>query len=192
MGFAPNGTRLLDRYDSTFKRDMYDSASKADLIGMRDFKGRLIYNESVDTTATTGYRILPGSRSHFHRLFLDHALAAGIKVIYGARAKEFSDEAGKKPSVLTTENKLFEGDLVVAFDGVKSIARDYVLGYPSPPIPSGYSCYRGYAPGEALKKDPLTAPLVDGDIGNFWIGDDCVCVLPFASCFFSNLISSTG
>ena len=152
---------------------MYQVATKADTVAMRHWQdGHILLEESIDLTDTMGYRILPGARSSYHRLFLDHALELGAKVVYDARAASFHDATGSKPFVITEKGDRLEGDVLVCFDGVKSRARDYILGYPAPPVPSGYSCYRGYVSGETLADDPETAWLVNGDIGHFWLGDD--------------------
>lgn len=67
----------------------------------------------------------------------------------------------------------YEGDLVLCFDGVKSKARDYVVGRPSPAVPSGYSVYRGWVDGKKLAEDPVTRGLVErGDNASFWLGEN--------------------
>ncbi|KAJ9612099.1 hypothetical protein H2200_003694 [Cladophialophora chaetospira] len=174
LGFTPNGTRLLDRWCLNLVQEMHEVACQADVFSMRHWEdGRVLAEEKLDLADIYGYRVLVGARASYHRLFLDHAIGLGAKVIFGARVVSFHDKGDAKPSVVTENGDKYDADVVVCFDGIKSLAREYILGCAAPPIPSGFSCYRGYVSGTTLAADPETAWLVDGDKGNFWLGDDC-------------------
>jgi salicylate hydroxylase len=56
--------------------------------------------------------------------------------------------------------------------GIKSRARELVLGFSDKPKSSGYACFRAFFKGEFLKGDPLTAEFVDQECVNIWIGKD--------------------
>lgn len=171
LGLTPNGLRMLDRYSPGCLQDLYSSAVQIDRSHFRHFAdGRIVGTQYLNKT---DYKMLMGYRNKFHEIFLDHALKAGIEIVTNARVREFHDEEGSRPFVITTREKKYEGDLMVCFDGIKSPARDYIVGYPSPPIPTGYSIYRGYAPGNLLAADSITVSLVDkGDSAGFWLGDN--------------------
>ena len=173
LGIMPNGTRLLDRWSSELVKQMKKVATTAEVVSMRHWKdGHVLADDKLDMTETTGYRIMPGARASYHQLFLDHTQNLGASVVFDARVASFHDEPHTKPWVITEKGDRFEGDVIICFDGVKSHARNFILGYSAPPIPSGYSCYRGYISGKTLAADPDTAWLVDGDKGHFWLGDD--------------------
>ncbi|GAB7357031.1 hypothetical protein MBLNU459_g7856t1 [Dothideomycetes sp. NU459] len=76
------------------------------------------------------------------------------------------------PSVIFANGKEERADLVVGADGIKSRARELVLGFADKPKSSGYSCYRAYFPSEHLREDPLCRDFVDHDCVNIWIGED--------------------
>ena len=174
LGFTPNGTRLLDRWCPKLVQDMHEVAYQASAFSMRHWEdGRLLAEEKLDVADVFGYRILVGSRASYHRLFLDHAVRMGANVVFASRVVFFHDEAGAKPHVVTEKGDKYDADVVVCFDGIKSLAREYILGCAAPPVPSGFSCYRGYVSGTTLAADPETAWLVGGDQGGFWLGDDC-------------------
>jgi salicylate hydroxylase len=56
--------------------------------------------------------------------------------------------------------------------GIKSLARELVLGYEDKPKSSGYACYRAYFKGAFLKEDPLCREFVEKECVNIWIGHD--------------------
>jgi len=62
--------------------------------------------------------------------------------------------------------------ILIAFTGIKSLAREIVLGYEDKPKSSGYACYRAYFKGEYLKQDPLCREFVEKECVNIWIGHD--------------------
>jgi salicylate hydroxylase len=77
-----------------------------------------------------------------------------------------------KPSVTLSTGEEITADVIVGADGIKSKARELVLGFKDHPRSSGYSCFRAYFPGSHLKDDPLCKDLTDHDCVNIWIGDD--------------------
>src|SRR5947207_10532959 len=58
--------------------------------------------------------------------------------------------------------------------GVKSKAREQVLGYYDAPKSSGYAIFRAWFDGADIRKDPICAHLAaeGGDQKNVWIGPD--------------------
>lgn len=56
--------------------------------------------------------------------------------------------------------------------GIKSRARELVLGFDDKPKSSGYACFRAFFKGAHLKGDPLTAEFVEKECVNIWIGKD--------------------
>lgn len=76
------------------------------------------------------------------------------------------------------QNSLFPpfkitGDVVIAADGVKSKAREVVLGYEDKPKSSGYAIWRTWFPNNDMLADPATRQFCEnGDTFNGWIGAD--------------------
>lgn len=56
--------------------------------------------------------------------------------------------------------------------GIKSRARELVLGFDDKPKSSGYACFRAFFKGAHLRGDPLTAEFVEKECVNIWIGKD--------------------
>lgn len=63
--------------------------------------------------------------------------------------------------------------MVIAADGVRSKAREIVLGYEDKPKSSGYAIWRTWFPADAMRADPATRHFCEhGDTFNGWIGAD--------------------
>ena len=110
-----------------------------------------------------------GHRGDYHRVFLDAVKEAGVEILMGREVVGFDEEG---PAVVLKDGYRVEADCVVGADGIKSKARELVLGFKDHPRSSGYSCFRAYFPGEHLKQDPLCAEFVREDCVNIWIGED--------------------
>ncbi|KAK1672188.1 putative MAK1-like monooxygenase [Colletotrichum godetiae] len=64
-------------------------------------------------------------------------------------------------------------DVVIAADGVRSKARELVLGHKDKPQSSGYAIWRAWFAADALLADPRTRQFCEnGDTFNGWIGPD--------------------
>lgn len=70
------------------------------------------------------------------------------------------------------DGTIVKADVIVAADGIKSLARELVLGFEDKPKSSGYACFRAYFKGDFLKDIPLCREFVEKDCVNIWIGDD--------------------
>lgn len=117
-----------------------------------------------------------GHRSDIHRVFYEYAIALGIPIHLGKNVDAYhEDAAAGKAWVTTKEGEVFKGDIVVAADGVRSKARDLVLGFEEVPEDSGYAIYRAWfdAKEAGIDTDPLTREFVmNGDTHTgceYWI-----------------------
>lgn len=77
-----------------------------------------------------------------------------------------------EPSLTLANGEVHKADIIVAADGIKSTARELVLGFEDKPKSSGYACFRAYFKGEYLKEDPLCREFVEKECVNIWIGND--------------------
>jgi salicylate hydroxylase len=73
------------------------------------------------------------------------------------------------PSVKTTDGREYSADIVVAADGVKSVARPIVLGGDDKPAErTGFAAYRAVVKTECMRDDPDTAWLLERPALNVW------------------------
>lgn len=114
-----------------------------------------------------------GHRGDYHDVFLGWVRERGIDIRMGSEVVGFEDdETGA--GVTLRSGEVLKADIVVAADGIKSLARPLVLGSLDEPVSSGYACFRAFfRPSEEQRRDDsLNKYLKDGDCVNFWIGPD--------------------
>ncbi|KAK7228809.1 hypothetical protein V2G26_000979 [Clonostachys chloroleuca] len=102
----------------------------------------------------------------------------GAPIGFTPLVPHFSDTYGAPYYVIHrshfhADGREFTADLVVAVDGVKSIARPVVLGgVDRPPRQTGFAAYRAVVDTDLMKADPDTAWLLENPGINIWIGED--------------------
>lgn len=111
-----------------------------------------------------------GHRGDYHEAFLAGVRNAGIPIHMGYEVVAFEegDDQDGRPSVMFKNGQVEFADVIVGAEGIKSRARELVLGFADAPKSSGYSCWRAYFPGEHLKEDPRCRDFVDHDCVNIW------------------------
>ena len=161
----PNATRVLQSWDLDFRA-----------ARMIPFNGMEIVAGESETLSTTGeYNFSSFERSFgapyllSHRVDLHEALrematsATGpgkpAQIINGAHIISYDAEAG---SVTLADGSILSADLIVAADGVHSIASEFI-GDPRPAIPSDTTVVRFLIPTSTLMADAATAELIPGD-----------------------------
>ncbi|KAH8588837.1 hypothetical protein B0O99DRAFT_746539 [Bisporella sp. PMI_857] len=107
-------------------------------------------------------------RAHFHEALHQRAIQLGVDVRVGCRVIDYDLDI---PSVQLSSGALLSADLVVAADGVKSIARQRILGVERPPRSSGFAAYRATVDAERIKEDPDISWLLSKPSLNIWIGE---------------------
>ncbi|KUI71991.1 6-hydroxynicotinate 3-monooxygenase [Cytospora mali] len=171
LGLGENALKLLQRWGGD---RLYDSLTSignqaSDMQIRRWHDGKLLAQQPLMDMA--GYI---GHRGDYHDAFLRGVKDAGIEINMGCEVIGFDegDDEDERPSITFRNNRVERADVIVGADGIKSRARELVLGFSDAPKSSGYSCWRAYFPGEDLKGDALCRDFVDHDCVNIWIGGD--------------------
>ncbi|EMC95135.1 hypothetical protein BAUCODRAFT_149158 [Baudoinia panamericana UAMH 10762] len=164
----PNAARELIRWGLCDK--MAAIASTPDRINYRSWK----------TGKATGFSRLSNHeqrygapywqvfRPDYHTILLEAAIAAGVKLRPGCVVSSYDPPNG---AVVLESGEMVKGDLIVAADGVKSIAR-HAVGQEVEPHETGDTCFRAVIPGEMLLADPDLASLVSTPSFEQWLGPD--------------------
>ncbi|BCS28312.1 uncharacterized protein APUU_61360A [Aspergillus puulaauensis] len=163
LGLGENALRLLERWG--LHDELVALGNKSEFLQIRHWKtGEIMAQQSAMDMA--GYI---GHRGDYHRAFLDRVLALGVPLHMGRNVVSYDE---KKPSITLANGEQHEADVIIAADGIKSLARELVLGFEDKPKSSGYACYRAYFKGAFLKADPVCREFVEKECINIWIGHD--------------------
>ncbi|KAL2109655.1 hypothetical protein VUR80DRAFT_2149 [Thermomyces stellatus] len=116
---------------------------------------------------------LHGHRGELHEVVFEHVRdELKIPIHLGHRVSQYFEEDGHAGIVLQDGTRVV-GDMVVGADGVRSKARELVLGYVDKPKSSGYAVWRAWFSNKDMIADPRTKAFCEnGDTFNGWIGRD--------------------
>lgn len=143
LQLAPNCTRILDDYG------LLAEAKARGVV-----PDRMVMRDAVDGTELTaldlrdlereyGFPYLVIHRSDLHALFLEACRDAGVELLTEQPVVAYGQTAGK--ATATTESgTVHEADVVIAADGLHSVARK--LFVEDEPVSSAYVAYRGTVP----------------------------------------------
>ncbi|KAK1250332.1 hypothetical protein MKX08_010335 [Trichoderma sp. CBMAI-0020] len=115
-------------------------------------------------------------RAVLHSILHRHAIKAGGELLLGSNVIEYDFANG---AVQLRNGKRLAADLVVAADGISSLARSQLLGNKNPGSqPTGWAAFRMTAEVSKLKADATTSSLVDlqSRSSNFWIAPQISCM----------------
>ncbi|KAG2070987.1 FAD/NAD(P)-binding domain-containing protein [Suillus decipiens] len=172
ISLGVNAGRILARWGLHEK--LWDVARLSEELHIHDYLGGLIQVQKMPSSLFGAFTY-NGHRATFHQILLEHAKSLGIEIRMGHQAVEYwEDEANRKAYVKIQTGETFDADVIVAADGVKSVARKFVIGYHDSPKPSGYAIYRAWFDAEecGVTTDPSTDFMTSGDQNYAWIGKD--------------------
>ncbi|OCT47683.1 monooxygenase [Cladophialophora carrionii] len=169
LGLGENAFKLLDRWSPFLRDRLIEIGNKSEMMQIRRWHdGKLLAQQPLMDMA--GYI---GHRGDYHRGFLQAVAEKGIPLHMGAEVVDYDDTV---PSVTLKDGTRHTADVVVAVDGIKSRARELVLGFDDQPKSSGYACFRAFFDGAKLQGNPVTEEFVARECVNIWIGKDMHCV----------------
>ena len=167
----PNSTRILERYGLGDK--LREHVAWPRNIALRRFaNGKRLGSTPLHPllSETYGYPYWLIHRADYQRILFDRAVELGAEVILSARVASLDQE---KPSVTTTDGRVFEADVIVGADGIKSKVRDCIFPDASVKPTSTANCaFRATVPRADMMADSETAQLMTDMDSNAWIGPD--------------------
>ncbi|PCH04436.1 Monooxygenase, FAD-binding [Penicillium occitanis (nom. inval.)] len=163
LGLGENALKLLKRWG--LYEELIAIGNKNPVMNIRRWdNGEIMATQPLMDMA--GYI---GHRGDYHVAFINRVKQLGIPIHMGHEVVSFDADA---PSLTLKDGRTFYADLIVGADGIKSRARELVLGFSDAPKSSGYACYRAYFKGEILKDVPQCQEYLKEDCVNIWIGED--------------------
>ncbi|KAM0251943.1 hypothetical protein ACHAQJ_007916 [Trichoderma viride] len=115
-------------------------------------------------------------RAVLHTILHRHAIQASAELLLDSDVVEYEFANG---AVHLRNGKRLTADLVVAADGINSLARSKLLGSKDPgSLPTGWAAFRMTTEVSKLKADSTTSNLVDlqSRSSNFWIAPHISCM----------------
>lgn len=199
IGFGSNSGRIVHQWGKypgevveRLRPLMFDSTDYGIHIHKVDTGEVVLYQK--DTEKIPRAPVIIGHRGQLHQVIFDYAKNdVGIPIHLGQDVNEYFEDGNQAGIVLKSGERIL-ADVVVGSDGVRSKARDLVLGYEDKPKGSGYAVWRAMYVrisrtwelitlincntddicryfSDALSKDPLTKGFCGvGDTFDIWIG----------------------
>ncbi|KAK4943999.1 hypothetical protein LTR10_016520 [Elasticomyces elasticus] len=108
-------------------------------------------------------------RAHFHDAMYRLAIELGVDIKINSKVHDFDESS---PSITLENGESYSADLVIASDGLKSLARKKVLGgVEQAPRKTGFAAYRATVDVEKMNAYPDTAEILAKPNLNLWVGD---------------------
>ncbi|OAR02357.1 hypothetical protein LLEC1_02451 [Akanthomyces lecanii] len=169
----PNSTRLLEEWGVT--AHFQDAVVEPDAITLRRWENGTALGI---TRLVPDFRFKFGGpyylmhRADFHTALVKCARQLGVEIRTASRIISYNSDADI-PSVETVDGRVFAADLIVAADGIKSLARSTILGgKPSPPLNTGFAAYRATVDTSRMREHADLRWLVESPNINLWIGEN--------------------
>jgi 2-polyprenyl-6-methoxyphenol hydroxylase-like FAD-dependent oxidoreductase len=172
ISFGPNAGHIFHRWsDGYISRQFRPLCINSTHFDIRKYNGEKIVKQATPPRVHD-WPVFNGHRGELHMIVFYYAKDLGIPIRTGCKVTEYFEDA-KGAGVVLEGGERITGDVVIGSDGVRSKARELVLGYFDKPKSSGYAVYRSWFSSEALLKDPTTKEFVEnGDTFTGWIGQD--------------------
>ncbi|EMC96381.1 hypothetical protein BAUCODRAFT_130994 [Baudoinia panamericana UAMH 10762] len=164
--FTSSGDRISDRLDKlSIKLQNYG-------FNIHKYTGELIMNQRTPPSDPDA-PVFNGHRGEIHATVFNYVKdELAIPIHLGCRITKYFETETEAGIVLDTGERA-TADVVIGADGVRSKARELVLGYVDAPKSSGYAVFRAWFPNTDMLADPETRRFCEnGDTFNGWIGPD--------------------
>ncbi|KAI9693321.1 MAG: hypothetical protein M1822_005317 [Bathelium mastoideum] len=169
ISFSANSGRIFQRWPGIEER-LDPICHQSNGIVFKTYDGEYLLTQYWEKEEAYGKRF-NGHRGEIHEIVYEYAKELGIETRLGQQVLEYWETETEAGVVVNGEK--IAADVVLAADGVRSKARNIVLGYEDKPKSSGYAVYRAWMDSDELAKNPLTAGLVvNGDTHTGWLGPD--------------------
>ncbi|KAJ5102969.1 hypothetical protein N7532_003498 [Penicillium argentinense] len=174
ISFGPNAGRIFRRWSDGKVADRLKPLSidlKNHGFKIHKWTGELVHTQPAHEPDSEA-PVFNGHRGELHSVVFNYARdELGIHIHLGNRVSKYFED-GNQAGIILENGERVVGDVVIGADGVRSKARELVLGYVDKPKSSGYAVYRAWFPNTDMIRDPRTRHFCDGDTFNGWIGPD--------------------
>ncbi|KAK5216001.1 hypothetical protein LTR96_011014 [Exophiala xenobiotica] len=145
--FFANSGRIINTWgDGAVARRMYKASIHNKSHDIHKYDGELIFSDSftgVDSPEEDESITFIGHRVEMHFIVYDYAVEIGVKFKFDSPVVDYFENA-LSAGVKTKSGELIMGDVVIAADGPKSLAKLKILGIQDKSINGGYAIYRSF------------------------------------------------
>ncbi|KAF2202427.1 FAD/NAD(P)-binding domain-containing protein [Delitschia confertaspora ATCC 74209] len=178
ISFGPNGGRIFHRWNNgAITKRMRELSIDLSSYGFNIHKydtGEIVINQQAPDKDESA-PVFNGHRGELHEVVFRYCKEElGVPIHLGKRVRNYFEDGERGVAgIKLDDGETVEGDVVVGSDGVRSKARELVLGYFDKPKSSGYAVFRAWFSNKDMIADPETAHFCNnGDTFNGWIGPD--------------------
>ncbi|GAA6050674.1 hypothetical protein JCM3770_000886 [Rhodotorula araucariae] len=178
IGLFPNSGRLVKRWGIHY--ELSKACAYPDGLRYYRYDGELITHQRHQRQADSlgdanPFKDAPlydTTRYDLHEILIKRAKELGAELRMDARVTKYIEEADY--SAVEVDGQIHKADVVLGADGVKSKARELVLGVYDAPKPSGYAIFRTSYSADLIRANPVCAHLApeNEDARSIWIGPD--------------------
>ncbi|OAA76120.1 salicylate hydroxylase [Akanthomyces lecanii RCEF 1005] len=169
----PNCTRFLRQWGVT--SHFQDSVVEPEAITLRRWENGVPLGT---TKLVPDFQFKFGSpyylmhRADFHTALVKCARQLGVEIQTGSRVISYNSDANSA-SVQTADGLVVSADLIIAADGIKSLARSTILGgIPNPPLNTGFAAYRATVDTRLMRDHADLRGLFESPNISLWIGEN--------------------
>jgi 2-polyprenyl-6-methoxyphenol hydroxylase-like FAD-dependent oxidoreductase len=176
LDFVPNAGRVFDSWDDgkVGEKLLAAGVNRAKTLDFYNQDNVLLksdpWPQGIDLKGT-----FAGHRGAMHEIVYNYAKQIGVEMRFKSKVVEYLDLDDERGVVISGTGEKILGDVVLACDGPKSLARSQLLGLPESRVNSGYAIFRAFFQiTDEMLKDPFMAELTrkDQDTTRFWVGKD--------------------
>lgn len=176
LDFVPNAGRVFDSWDNGRIGEALLAAgvNRAKTLDFYNQDNVMLrsdpWPQGIDLKGT-----FAGHRGAMHEIVYNYANDLGIEMHFNSKVEQYVGSDNEHGVIIAGTGKKILGDVVLACDGPKSLARSQMLGLPESRVNSGYAIFRAFFElTEDILKDPFMAELTkkDEDTTRFWVGED--------------------
>ncbi|CAK7229444.1 hypothetical protein SEUCBS140593_007248 [Sporothrix eucalyptigena] len=175
LDFVRNAGRVFDSWaDGKVGRRLASVAvNKAKVLGFYNADNEHLRDDPWPQATDFQY-VYAGHRGELHEIVYDYAKEIGVELQFSKRVEQYLDTDGERGVVVRGGERIL-GDVVLACDGPRSLARSQLLGLPESSVSSGYSIFRAFFTiDDKMRENPDVQELLasNEDIVRCWVGRD--------------------
>lgn len=181
IDFFGNGGMIIESWDTgRLARKMLERCiNQNDTFKFFNAKGELLTEDAWLKYPHHATRQYAGHRGELHEMISNYAASIGVELCLGETVVDYFDNwvegVDREVGVLCASGSRYTGDVVLACDGPRSLARKKVLKLQDNKVNSGYAIYRSfYTLTPEMRKNIHMARSCDPehDFTGMWVGKD--------------------